>query len=873
MPIWRPGMTRLILRSFYSLGDIVLLTAAVRDLHRVYPGAFLTDVRTPFSELWENNPYVTPLDEYDAGTKILECDLSLIDRSHEVACHCLHGYLDFLNRYLGVSIKPTRFGGDLHLSRRERAVPSPAHRIAGQPLPYWIVSSGGKYDYTAKWWDVRRYQEVVDHFRGRIVFVQVGAAGHFHPGLKGVIDLRGRTAIRDLIRLVYHSQGVLCGVTGLMHLAAAVPVKRRDGDSRPCVVVAGGRESPHWEAYPTHQFIHTVGALPCCSSGGCWRSRTVPLGDGDERDRSDHLCLDVVGDLPRCMDLISSAEVIRRIDTYFKGGALRPLPRIKKTAADRAVARPVVADSPRDRGRLDFYSAPAAAEEFIRNIPRYPGVFRGRGVVICGGGPRLFTNAWVCIRMLRSSGCRLPIELWHLGSGELDERMRALVAPWGVECVDALGDGSDPPEDGWHGWALKAVAVVRSRFAEILSLDADNMPVRNPEFLFDSPEYRRTGAVFWPDFGRLAADRPAWKVFGVSYRDEPEFESGQFLVNKRRGWRGLVLAQWYNEHSQLFYRHVYGDKDTFHMAFRKLRLPYAMPQTPLKSLNGAMCQHDFDGGRLFQHRNGDKWTLFDTNRRIRGFQLEARCRGYLDELRSNWDGRIDRFKAVHSRIRGSPAPKSPGSQDRPDRPDERPVRMMAFVTRRATGGGASPGGCATGASLGASDWGDWPVHEVWDLKRFRPWADRLAHTVWRGLNIGLESGADYLLWLGQSMEVNRRLRSTLLAWPPLHRRRIGIASLMNPGFRELGWELESNTVLVDPGPALNSQAVLWSRAAAGFAVRNWFKFPPAMSAKISGLAEDLRGPVLCHHPSLVQSVGGDNAWEAGAIKARDYCAA
>ena len=41
-------MRKLILRNFQSPGDIVMLTAAVRDLHRAHPGEFLTDVRTSF---------------------------------------------------------------------------------------------------------------------------------------------------------------------------------------------------------------------------------------------------------------------------------------------------------------------------------------------------------------------------------------------------------------------------------------------------------------------------------------------------------------------------------------------------------------------------------------------------------------------------------------------------------------------------------------------------------------------------------------------------------------------------------------------------------------------------------------------------------
>ena len=38
---------KLIFRNFQSPGDIVMLTAAVRDLHKCYPGRFVTDVLTP----------------------------------------------------------------------------------------------------------------------------------------------------------------------------------------------------------------------------------------------------------------------------------------------------------------------------------------------------------------------------------------------------------------------------------------------------------------------------------------------------------------------------------------------------------------------------------------------------------------------------------------------------------------------------------------------------------------------------------------------------------------------------------------------------------------------------------------------------------
>lgn len=319
-------MRKLILRNFQSPGDIVMLTAAVRDLHRCHPGEFLTDVRTSCPDLWRHNPHLTPLSEDDPGVEVVDCHYPLIHRSNQEPRHFLDGFVEYLNEQLGLRIRTTAFKGDLHVDESEKAWFRDVEAMAGECPPFWLFASGGKFDYTIKWWSHDRYQQVVDHFRGRLLFVQVGENHHNHPAVDGAVDLRGRTSHRELIRLMYHAEGALSAVSFLMHLAAAVEVKPGMPLNRPCVVVAGGREPPHFTAYPHHQFIHTVGALRCCDNGGCWKSRTLPLGDGDVNDRPDALCVDVVGSLPRCMDMISADEVIRRIELYYRGGALRPLP-------------------------------------------------------------------------------------------------------------------------------------------------------------------------------------------------------------------------------------------------------------------------------------------------------------------------------------------------------------------------------------------------------------------------------------------------------------------------------------------------------------------------------------------------------------------
>jgi hypothetical protein len=325
-------MEKLILTNYQSPGDIVMLTAAVRDLHQCYPGRFVTDVRTSCRALWENNPYLTPLEAEASDVRVVECHYPLIHQSNQRPVHFLQGFVEFLNERLGLQIRLTRFQGDLHLSALERAEPSLVRHRTGLEVPFWIMVAGGKFDCTIKWWHFRRWQAVVDHFRDRLLFVQVGEADHYHPPLRGVLDLRGQTNLRELIRLVYHAAGVVCPVTVLMHLAAAVECPAGAEASRPCVVVAGGRESPSWESYPTQQFIHTVGALPCCATGGCWRSRVVALGDGDPKDRPEHLCVQVRAGLPACMELITPPDVCRRIEWYL---AANPAMQLTRSQAKR----------------------------------------------------------------------------------------------------------------------------------------------------------------------------------------------------------------------------------------------------------------------------------------------------------------------------------------------------------------------------------------------------------------------------------------------------------------------------------------------------------------------------------------------------------
>src|SRR5437867_1826148 len=87
-----------------------------------------------------------------------------------------------------------------------------------------------------------------------------------------------------------------------------------------------------------------------------------------------------------------------------------------------------------------YYEQHKLQDAVLKAGPGYPEEkFFGRGIVICAGGARLFTCVWILLRVLRDiAGCRLPVQVWHLGPSEMDPKMIALLKTQDAEAVDAL---------------------------------------------------------------------------------------------------------------------------------------------------------------------------------------------------------------------------------------------------------------------------------------------------------------------------------------------------------------------------------------------------------------------------------------------------
>ena len=67
-----------------------------------------------------------------------------------------------------------------------------------------------------------------------------------------------------------------------------------------------------------------------------------------------------------------------------------------------------------------------------------------------------------------------------------------------------------------------------------------------------------------------------------------------------------------------------------------------MPERGIDALAGVMCQHDFDGRRIFQHRNMRKWSFYH-NPKTPGFLHEDHCIELVNELKHIWSPASQQF--------------------------------------------------------------------------------------------------------------------------------------------------------------------------------------------------------------------------------------
>lgn len=184
-------------------------------------------------------------------------------------------------------------------------------------------------------------------------------------------------------------------------------------------------------------------------------------------------------------------------------------------------------------------------EQLLEGLPEYPdGIYQGRGIVMVAGG-RYSEYSATTLGMLRLLGSRLPVEVWLKNSIEEEEGWCDELAEEGISCrymSDYLGEMTAFV----HPYQYKIAAMYFSSFEEMLFLDSDSIPVKNPDSVFNAPAYQDTGIVLWPDY--WGSTESPWLPYIIGESSEETqsvpnittVDSGQMLWDKKRHWKVIT---------------------------------------------------------------------------------------------------------------------------------------------------------------------------------------------------------------------------------------------------------------------------------------------------------------------------------------------
>jgi alpha 1,2-mannosyltransferase len=202
----------------------------------------------------------------------------------------------------------------------------------------------------------------------------------------------------------------------------------------------------------------------------------------------------------------------------------------------------------------------------------------------------------VSLRMIRRTGCQLPVEVFIDDWSEYDATTCDVVLPsLNARCVvlsNIYNQNTDIKKPDHYQY--KMLAILFSTFQNVLFLDSDAFPSYDPTVLFSTAPYTTHGLVTWPDFFAVTVSEHFYHIAAIPAEPPStrlSTESGQVLLNKDIHRESLLMMVYYNYYGPDYYypllcqgSHGAGDKETFVQAAMAVGLPWYQVKTAPSAL-------------------------------------------------------------------------------------------------------------------------------------------------------------------------------------------------------------------------------------------------------------------------------------------------
>lgn len=303
----------------------------------------------------------------------------------------------------------------------------------------------------------------------------------------------------------------------------------------------------------------------------------------------------------------------------------------------------------------------------VKNLPEVDAskYYKGNGIVYVGGGKFNFLTL-LSVKAVRDLGSKTPIEILIPSLEEFDANLCFKIYPkYNAKCLlmpkvlrmnepvkagAKTGPKTGPKDNVFKkieikGYQYKVLALLLSSFENVLFLDSDNIPTKNPDQLFSTNPFKKYGMIIWPDYWKRStspsyyniasipinkneylpkynentndyekvdySDRPKYKIPFHQFKGalpDPSSESGQLMINKNTHLRPLILSLYYNLYGPSHYYPLFsqgsageGDKETFIAACCALGVDFYQVRRFLTAMGHFNSENQFVGTAMAQY--------------------------------------------------------------------------------------------------------------------------------------------------------------------------------------------------------------------------------------------------------------------------------
>lgn len=261
----------------------------------------------------------------------------------------------------------------------------------------------------------------------------------------------------------------------------------------------------------------------------------------------------------------------------------------------------------------------------LKSDPEW-GTYQGSSGYVMVGGGRFNWLSYLVIKQIRATGSKMPIELFIAGQDEYEKEFCETLLPrYNAHCnLFDSGFASNLKERfNLGGYQYKMLAILSSKFENVMYVDSDNFPAKNVDYILESDLYKEKNMILWPDAWSRTTNPKFYDIAGLNVKENklrysaydkkqaereglsdvkplteynfenshfhdfegtipnPTSETGMFVINKTSHMKTLLLCLYYNVFGPNYYYPLLtqgsageGDKETFIAAAHVMGEPW-----------------------------------------------------------------------------------------------------------------------------------------------------------------------------------------------------------------------------------------------------------------------------------------------------------